>query len=1377
MFVYVLVFFSKRVSSVSPVIEPEQNRTVNNLKDDKEQKEEKDPFKNFTVSYESDKLSKKTKKAVNCLNKKDDKSKASTVESFKNKPNKARDKPVKDGESVAERIDCDAVSENAFNHMKEESRPAQSNGQLPDKVIRKSRSESMNNTLKQNNNPRSRKSPFKSKSDTRQKLTSGKQRNTKKSAKTRNLNLIKSKLKMHEVESKDVISETSTDSDTSTMYISSEEESVIDTSIVQSGDEDVITDDEDSAADYHYPKVRKANFHASKRQDIKESQRIDVSKSDDGQNKGVSNLSCEESSIVGDANLRESSKVTTGETWHMETTTGEKSHMENIPLNNLNSYSLDNKVSKHAKNKAFVADLNLENDSDTETNQYLDSKIKSTNIKLVDTMKCEHVPRKGPIASSSFKSEDNNKNKLRNKESDLDNKISFNNDFGIHATATDEQETQKLVNYLQFKDAVMKDGRVNLNRSMSLNEGEQFKINIESKRKRKRKYTSLRVAKKESVFDAIQTLEKEPKKGILKKSKSLLLDKRPNLPDANIEKRTSRSEQLLPKETRYDKMNGNTDAEEFDAPDRLKRISDLPTENNTFCEILSSNLQTATDTLASNDDTPLCFQLTAEKSSKQFAQYSADNMKCESSIQRETNMNFDNLPEGSDEERYDQIVNESRADLTLNQNIANKNKGRQVMFNFDNVSPSDDKNIENMKNVEPEWNKTFSNFDSEKNENQQDKTSDDSCDLPIFEKRNKEADSDKEITMPNCLEEQKSSVINSPTRDQKHFKETDIVQRSNPSHTQETEKKGSLDIYIPKHLEDIDSSLELIEINSTSEDTTELNDNLNDNFISIQNAYECTLPVITNGKEFGSEQSNECSELADVSTRPDVALDNLEVTSFKTKDLCTHSAEFREAVHFDLPMNKDKKGKSKLLFCDKQSNIEFTQHERPKTPHPTSDGFKMPPTTKLLNKVVRHKSNPSFDKAHVEMLQLQKEFKSISNQSSQNHKSKSLSPIAKKDANSLPQNISLPFPPKSSDNYMTHESITSKPTSIEEGHASKSDENTRKIMQMKRSNSSNPIHAISPLTKDRSNRIAKTANSKANAEVEVPVNKSKENKDEHERMQSPLFHLRNDTIRMRSKTPSVDIERTSRNHHESKRSKTPMPTPTYLKDQSDTSIVKPLIHPLSKLKTGYTKNANMETFSRNFPSVLEEKRCVAVPFRGIRRFPNRNVPVLENTNINEHKLLDRREKDRNILNERTISKREPVIERPKSAMSMRSAPRLTTMENVTPLPRKLKSDNSLRPKSGGYRTSVTSTPAQDDQARNSKGSNSRGSDVLNVRQSYDIGESDSELEEFFANPDVESLQFGNQDLLKNGYSGGSHRTVFTTYRKKNDLTKSRSFKM
>jgi hypothetical protein len=127
-------------------------------------------------------------------------------------------------------------------------------------------------------------------------------------------------------------------------------------------------------------------------------------------------------------------------------------------------------------------------------------------------------------------------------------------------------------------------------------------------------------------------------------------------------------------------------------------------------------------------------------------------------------------------------------------------------------------------------------------------------------------------------------------------------------------------------------------------------------------------------------------------------------------------------------------------------------------------------------------------------------------------------------------------------------------------------------------------------------------------------------------------------------------------------------------------------------------------------------------------------------------------------------------------MSMRSAPRMTSQDNVTPFPRKFRTDNRLRQKTGEHRRSITPTLTHDDKSTDSRRPSSRA-ESCNVQQAnYDLDESDSELEAFFANPDVKSLQFGNKNLLNNGYTR-SHRTVFSTFSKRNDLAKSKSFKM
>jgi hypothetical protein len=759
----------------------------------------------------------------------------------------------------------------------------------------------------------------------------------------------------------------------------------------------------------------------------------------------------------------------------------------------------------------------------------------------------------------------------------------------------------------------------------------------------------------------------------------------------------------------------------------------------------------------------------------------------------ETNLNADKFSESDNEEQINQ--NESTYEGERNEFVSSERRsGSGSLMNqniiTNEIGPYNDYQMENIIDESTlKYNSTLhqTSMSEPTSDNHPENKLENNENLLYFKSHNNEMNSKLKIVTHDERDE-KLKDDGSFERDQMHSKEPDNDHSMNPSPTVKTNQKENKKLCMPGHSLESDSSLELIEIPSASPGIDDIRGKVNEDSTIKQTI---NLPVVTlnaNVKEFDCEQIFKKEELSNVPSAN--VFDALKETPLELKKHNTTSVDFHN--HRQSHGNNTKN----MSLSSQHSSIALGLRERPATPHLSSTDMNSKSivnnSSNLLNKVFRHKSNPSFDRAHLELLQ---SHKSNVNQLNKRNISQPLSPIVKEDE---PKNISLTLPPNLGGNNMPLETsireTTAQNAPLEEKlYSNKADKCTSKQIKSHRSKSFIPTAqmedemtndvetlragVLSPIKMKNKSTIEKKSLDTIIL-AGTSTNGINQHNKEHGRIRSPVFNVRNNDIRIRSKTPSAELERVGRNLNDPKRSKTPMPVPSYFMKQSEGTVAKPfLTHPLSKLKTGYSTNTNMETFSRNVPSVLEEKRKAGASFRrSMKRFPNRNVPVSDNTKTNEHTLLYRREKETNVLDEKVEFKRISVRERPKSAMSMRSAPRMTSQDNVTPFPRKFRTDNRLRQKTEEHRRSITPTLTHDDKSTDSRRPSSRV-ESCNVQQAnYDLDESDSELEAFFANPDVKSLQFGNKDLLNNGYTR-SHRTVFSTFSKRNDLAKSKSFKM
>lgn len=169
---------------------------------------------------------------------------------------------------------------------------------------------------------------------------------------------------------------------------------------------------------------------------------------------------------------------------------------------------------------------------------------------------------------------------------------------------------------------------------------------------------------------------------------------------------------------------------------------------------------------------------------------------------------------------------------------------------------------------------------------------------------------------------------------------------------------------------------------------------------------------------------------------------------------------------------------------------------------------------------------------------------------------------------------------------------------------------------------------------------------------------------------------------VRSKSPSFKIQSSEKYFIEPKRSKTPTPESTFGRQSTDQSFMKPLVlylnltHkkiPLSTFHTHTTDIAHVESLSRNVNAFSKGIRHPE--FHEHRSFSkldpiSRAVPgairckTPEPIKPESKTLLLQREKRNNTLTGRGNSRNHSERERPKSAMSMRSAPWSTKQERV-----------------------------------------------------------------------------------------------------------------
>ncbi|XP_045197199.2 uncharacterized protein LOC123551947 [Mercenaria mercenaria] len=1459
---------NKRHVSVLPKSEPEKSHIINDLNNSNEATTE--PLDHFVVSHEASKISKKPKKAINRLGKKDstpsaEREREPGIENL----NRALDLATEERERTDDNFHGDAVSENAFNHLKEESAPNEGIRQLKQRHVTTNRNKSLINTFKPENACVSKSKTLQDTS--RILLSRRRRRKCKESAMKRNMKLIKSKLNRPKTDTDESIDET-TDGSTSTVVTASEEESAIDPSFVQSGDEDCITDDEDSGTDNFTSRHSKK----LKRETLNEA------------NENMSKLSIR--------NGKSNQEPNTGDTPIADIT---KRNIKNEKAKETNIQSKSSKDSKLftgkesipkyqltvSGNEASEATLTSELPHDVEAEQRTSTSSENKMKKKVTKATHEHVQRQGPLATSSFKSNveekaDAYKGEKQKQTGDI-NATRHSSKLNIHdffqgetgvSNESFEPKEKSYDNYKEFERMVMKRGTVSLNRSVSLNEMDLHKDETYSRR-RKRKYQSLRQTKKESVFDVLKTLDKTPKKSILKKSKSLHLKSKgkenseslryeggttiftdegkeemnlsyvhftkdidtckininnvyptayeactTSLTSKENKSATSKSNQMnennesnIESQINATTIETGSDLEQSqqcgdNKPQRTDKTKSKDTEtiafaslnihedtnhginhdrigneNDSISEIVSSNLLATSDDISTLQDTDIL----------DFPKPSMDGIESFTQLLTQTDLN-EKQPEVEANRKCDDsyVVN------IIKENVSDNRSESNDMISLE-VGSNDKKEQETSGN----HHQTAQYDDTEniKMQNLSDKV--ESINIPddketsIFQSRYKysSGEAEKQSKLSFNLNHDSTRTATEQRTFQCKENEADKLEDAQ-IHVSERGLLFSKDFYTTAspspttHVIDQNVEQRQVSEQNTPGDTDESSMtpvkaysevNIKDDVTVKVNMNQGQTPMFTRTLILNELRANDRDAMSDETTRCQNA-DLLQEEFTKTHltdnnvptSLLTEYANSTVFNDYSRRIDLSKREIASTLSLKKEHRHTLLVHdERSRTPVLTGGGLKMPlgqpKHASIPHSTERNNCNPLFDCIGVETTP--KETKrSFHSTISPPHLTRSLSPILKKDASESAMDRPITPPSKTQAKIRQGNTHKNNLTSLNEHskyqrplagdpHQFRNTELQKKPSINGSASVKKPTHAgklkrdvLSTLNKDEL-KVSERANVVSKDETRIDGRLEQEN-EKNDSIKGHTFNLRNGSFKGRSKTPAVEIERSPKYPLEQKRSKTPLPVPTFIKSNTETSPKKILIDELKpKHQTHY-----IESFSRNFPNFPIDRRQFRSSDHQRRKsltsFRNKrsNTVVLGKHDTAASTLLNRRMKEDNTLSGSVNSRKPSERERPKSAMSLRSAPRSTTMETVLTIPRNFKARNESKQMREGnrYFDSGKSTSEKEHDRTNripqSYKSHVKADTFLNLEHTNNgLTDSDSELEEFFANPEAEVLQLGN----------------------------------
>lgn len=1332
----------------------------------------------FVVTHDSRKISSKPKEAVHCLPQKTLKS-ANVQEKDHlglERLNKAIE-IVNEERGRKEIVQDDVVSENTLNHLKEEVLPKVTTPVIQSHFITTPRGENVINTESEGKFqiPRAIVAPNR---------VHKKQRKPKISALKRNTRLLQSKLNIQTTEFSEG-TDTATEVSSSSILTGSEEESEIDPSFAQSGEED-LTDDEDSGRDSFNSRYNKKKM---KRKTLNETTAVHL----------------HENHRSKSANKKKKEKLGKSEITALK----DKCTTASVEKSSRDKFSTAKLAPTNCHGEHHLPEKNISNTS--------------SNVKQKKPIQIsQHVPREGPIATSSFKASTEEKTDVHRSENlekqinDLkDDSKHFDGDTKRDMDVDKKQKSWFLNinandNYMKFEETVMKLAKVNLNRSVSLNEADAFKDELTSRR-RKRKYQSLRQARKESVFDVLQKLDIAPKKSILKKSKSVHVK-------STAAETPMDSQMFMASDTNIKEPilnNADSDAQFTSKTHEHKQPKDTrchvigqyqKTSETDITEKVFANLQTSGSniSIAQNSETITSLNETEINDDEKFDQQSIDrdihsdvkdkrsNEMLESKTDESVavirphlyNENVQEKVEGVSTSKIMSSTSGSAAgidstNLDLSRRNVSNSNDKEAYLTFDRLSPI----LPNQVTHEQAFLQTNgisyleTNVGNENSESLSESTA---------------VISSNSVTLDKVLQMKlrKKLIAFQSHRSKEMALSDDVDLVEMPI---EQQKESSAELFKAKAKtasEDEDSEKNEEQENRTNVGKSDV--------------------VRGDHKAFTEKKENQMNELPDafifVSER------GLIYTISNRDHIQTSTTEkaFEDETQQMTIDSKSKKLQNEVLR--NQQTTDSSKISKDKTPSLQNicDKTKMAQVSKIQQTKCPQHSDVG-DITHP--LSLNSEYTSSPTQSADRSKSPTLTRDTSKTTtlqdtfkinSSYQENANLfSFSARHIDNTASVSKMRDEPDCDPIFRHSLSEPKDLKAIILETVSKPHPKDEPHPLLPNHRPKSADVFSRKHDFLETRPCKESVEQNNKYvdntntihtKQTQEEFINetgMRRDfrvpgmaTFSYRPKSTLIEMERSSKHTLESRRSKTPTFRPTYT-SETDASNMSTLVaelkpkhqmFPLSKMKPNGLSVSNIESFSRNLPTT---SRASFVPEhedrpKGMNRASYRSKRAGPMPSYNTT-LLTKREKEKNILNGRVNSRISSERERPKSAMSLRSAPRPTYLETVHPTleSSKRKVDKHNRNNPFGHENSSFKFPHG---AVKQRMDIDEMANAILQADKMEHTDSDSEIENFFANPDAEVLQIGSKDDAKTNVIQDSEK-AFAAYTKRIKPSKSISFKM